>query len=434
MIQNAGTQQNITPKKVCLVVQRYGSEVVGGAEKLAKDMAEAMHQRLGWEVDVFTTTALDYISWKPVFPDGVHEVNGIKVHRYSVLFSRILKIFNVYHHAVCKLLQMRDRFPRYRKLFSLLLYLAEPLWYLLQGPTSPKMKSALKEFVATQKVDFLFLVTYLYNPTLYGAAIKGVPKLLVSNFHDEPASRFFTTRRLLEKSDRILANTEKERELIQQIVPQCKTPIDVVGVGIDEINRSQIADSEWEAAKNHGDYVLYLGRIDEQKGCVRLMDLFAEFSKSYSGKPLKLLLAGAKEPAIQILNHPDIVYLGFITEQHKKALILNAKCIVNLSRYESFSFLVLEALMVEVPCIINSACAVLHEYTKHAPICTGLSNDRDFTVLLEQAILWGALNNSDHEVIQKKFVTSRDWVRKHYSWDSVMGRLVESCEHLRKLN
>ncbi len=52
--------------KVAFVVQRYGLEISGGAELHCRWVAEHMNKH--WEVEVLTTKALDYITWKNHFP------------------------------------------------------------------------------------------------------------------------------------------------------------------------------------------------------------------------------------------------------------------------------------------------------------------------------------------------------------------------------
>jgi hypothetical protein len=47
--------------KVALVVQRYGPEVHGGAETLARRMAELLAEHV--ELEVLTTCAIDYLTW-----------------------------------------------------------------------------------------------------------------------------------------------------------------------------------------------------------------------------------------------------------------------------------------------------------------------------------------------------------------------------------
>jgi hypothetical protein len=59
----------VTPK-VAFVTPRYGPEVMGGAETAARQLAEHLTAECQWSVEVFTTGALDHITWDDVLPPG----------------------------------------------------------------------------------------------------------------------------------------------------------------------------------------------------------------------------------------------------------------------------------------------------------------------------------------------------------------------------
>ena len=68
--------------RLSFVVQRYGSEVAGGAEALCRSTARALAER-GDEVEVLTTTARDYLTWEPHYPQGTERDGAVVVRRFT---------------------------------------------------------------------------------------------------------------------------------------------------------------------------------------------------------------------------------------------------------------------------------------------------------------------------------------------------------------
>ena len=110
--------------KVAFVVQRYGPEILGGAEYLCRLTAERMAQR--HEVEVLTTCARDYITWKNEYPEGSDRIRGVTVRRFSSTETRDIQRFNeysdwIYHHPHTPDDEMR--------------------WLRMQGPWCPALLS-----------------------------------------------------------------------------------------------------------------------------------------------------------------------------------------------------------------------------------------------------------------------------------------------------
>src|SRR5438876_8876103 len=88
--------------KLALVVQRYGTEVLGGSEHLCRLVAERLAAQ--HEVEVLTTCARDYVTWKNEYQEGTDRVRGVTVRRFANAQTRDLTAFNeysdwIYHHA-----------------------------------------------------------------------------------------------------------------------------------------------------------------------------------------------------------------------------------------------------------------------------------------------------------------------------------------------
>jgi hypothetical protein len=69
-------------RRLAFVVPRYGPEIVGGAETLARGFAERLADRV--EVEVLTTCARDHHTWQNVLPCGAERQNGVTVRRFAV--------------------------------------------------------------------------------------------------------------------------------------------------------------------------------------------------------------------------------------------------------------------------------------------------------------------------------------------------------------
>ena len=72
--------------KLAVIVQRYGAELNGGAELHARYVAEHLAQHA--EVEVLTTCATDYITWRNELDPGPDVVNDVPVRRFPVSRER----------------------------------------------------------------------------------------------------------------------------------------------------------------------------------------------------------------------------------------------------------------------------------------------------------------------------------------------------------
>jgi hypothetical protein len=77
-------------RPVAIVVQRYGADLVGGSEALAREYAERLLGR-GFTVTVYTTTARDYVTWRSEYSAGESTERGVSVRRFVPAHERDLK-------------------------------------------------------------------------------------------------------------------------------------------------------------------------------------------------------------------------------------------------------------------------------------------------------------------------------------------------------
>ena len=154
--------------KIAFVIQRYGTEVLGGSEHLCRLVAERLTAH--HDVDVLTTCARDYVTWKNEYPEGADRVRGVTVRRFANARTRDLAAFNKYSEWIYNNPHSRAD---------------EMEWLKQQGPWSPALVDYLRRH--HQQYDVLVFFTYLYAPTVLGLEIAPARSVLVSTAHDEPA-------------------------------------------------------------------------------------------------------------------------------------------------------------------------------------------------------------------------------------------------------
>src|SRR5262249_26241259 len=133
---------------------------------------------------------------------------------------------------------------------------------------------------------------------------------------------------------------------------QTLAPSAVIGIGLDPLRQRPPRT----IASVSQPYVLYLGRIDPNKGCETLLRYFLKRQETVGGR-VQLVMAGPAN--MPIPDHPSIVCLGYIEEEARDTLLANAAALIVPSPYESLSIVLLEAWNHGVAALVNGRCSVL---------------------------------------------------------------------------
>lgn len=322
--------------KLAIVVQRYGNDVAGGAELHARHVAEHLSKYA--EVEVLTTCARDYVTWQNELPPGRDQVNGLPVRRFPVRYPRSL--------------------PRFGRLSGIVFQQTHSLgdelkWLDAEGPTSPALVNHIR--ANRSAFDFFLFWSFRYYQAYHGARAVPAKALLVPTAEREPAIGVSLFKPLLAGVRGLVYLTPEERDLVAAAAGNEVVPSIVAGSG-SEIPARVEPDRFRQKYGIRGPFAIYVGRIDQNKGCDELFRFYERYLKRES-QPMPLVLCG--NSILPIPQDPRIRHLGFVSEQDKFDAIAASSLLVMPSYYESLSIVALEAWALGVPVLANARCDVL---------------------------------------------------------------------------
>ena len=131
--------------RIAFIVQRYGAEILGGSEYHCRLIAERMAER--HDVEVLTTCARDYITWKNEYPEGDDRARGVTIRRFR-------ERRGPRHPVLQSVLRLDLQLPAHED--------DEMEWLRRQGPWCPALVDYLEQ--NHRAYDVLIFFTYLYAP------------------------------------------------------------------------------------------------------------------------------------------------------------------------------------------------------------------------------------------------------------------------------
>ncbi len=399
------------PLRLAFVVQRYGADVNGGAEQLCRTLVRRLVRRpeVG-SLAVFTTCARDHLTWANHYAPGVTDDDGVRLERFAV---------------------QGRRWPRLQKyifdaMTGLKLPALEPLWLRAQGPFAPGLLARIAE--AREAFDAFVFVTYLYHPTVRGLPLVRERAVLLSTAHDEPAIGAPGFASLFAAPRAIACLTPEEREFLIARFGLAPERLVVVGSGLDAPPAAAAIDAAADVVPARS-YVLYVGRIESEKGVPELIEGFRAFKaahadatfraddgRAFRGEDLALVLAG--RPGMPLPSTPDVIAPGFVSDAAKHALLRGALAVVAPSRYESLSLALLEAWQHGRPALANARCSVTAGQMARAGGGAAYEGADGFAAALATTL-------RDPVGRAVRGAAGRAWAESEVSWPAVEARWLE---------
>jgi glycosyltransferase involved in cell wall biosynthesis len=382
---------------LAFVCPRYGTEVLGGAETVVREMAERLHQR-GLAVEVLTTCAVDHYTWENAYPQGMAYVNGVPVHRFRI---------------------ERGNERRQKAIGNLIgkgapISLEEQETWLNEGFRS----AGLFHFLTANhgRYHTIMLTPYMFWTTYACAQIAPHKNVLRPCLHDEVFARLDIYKSIFRDARGITFNSQPEAELARELF-ELPGRSEIVGEGLP-VPTDVDGDRFRRKYGLEMDFLLYVGRREWGKNVDQLAEYFARYINRTSRDDLRLVLVGRGEVRIPKEVRHLVVDLGFLDETDKHDAFAAATVVCQPSLWESFSRLLMEAWLGRTPVLAYGGCAVTAYHVRGAEGGLLYEDATEFevalSVLLEQPELRARMGAS-----------GREYVLARYRWDDVIDHLVK---------
>jgi glycosyltransferase involved in cell wall biosynthesis len=216
-------------------------------------------------------------------------------------------------------------------------------------------------------------------------------------------------------------NSPEERAMIQAVSGNHEVPGVVVGIGSDV--PKDVQPARFRQKHNiRGPFAVYVGRIDENKGCNELFEYFQGYVADPSST-LSLVLIG--NSLLPIPSHPRIRHLGFLPDTDKFDAVAAADLLIMPSYFESLSMVALEAWALGRPVLANGKCDVLkgqclrsnaglyyETYSEFAETLRSIEHNRWLNGMLGR--------------------NGRQFYRDQYDWPVIERKYLDMFERLKK--
>jgi glycosyltransferase involved in cell wall biosynthesis len=377
--------------KLACVVHRFGADIAGGSEGHCRLIAEHLAAR--HDVTIITTCAHDHITWKDHYPPGASETGPLRVLRFPVVRERNLHRFMDISDVV-----FGDRAtPK-----------EQEQWFRENGPDAPQLLDHLRQH--GREYDRVLFWSYRYYDAYFGVPIVADRAVLVPTAEEDPLIHVDALGPLFAQPAGFLYLTPEEAELVGARAPAGK-PSAVIGCGLDPAPAS-VDLSRLDALGLVDPFVLYLGRIDPNKGCEALIRHFLRYVEN--GRRVQLVMAGPAN--MPIPDHPLIRPLGFVDEGMRDALLARAQVLMMPSPFESLSMVLLEAWNRGLPALVNVRCRVLRGQVLRADGGLYYGNGVEFDAALDYLL--------DHpDEARVLGAQGRAYVDREYRWPTVLARI-----------
>jgi glycosyltransferase involved in cell wall biosynthesis len=377
--------------KIAFAVLRYGDNILGGAEYLARLVAEHLAQSGLAEIDVLTTAASLHYAPSNNLPTGISWLNGVRILRFPIDLTA----------------------------FDMQVY-QQLMWYQYYEPHGIPLErqndwarnmtfsAAMCAYLDAYQAEYDAIIIVPYINSLHAAMVAPHKTYIWPCMHDEPPAYAVPVMRMLNAARGVIFNSEPELAVARRLGLH-NSNVGVVALGIDPLDGSRARF--YAQTPLAPPFIVYAGRLEDSKNIAELYAFFEEYKRQFPGDLcLRLLGKGPEQPPAR----PDIIAEGYVPSQRKADVFASAVAVVAPSIAESLSLTLLEAWTLATPSIVNGRCEVMRYQVERCQGGLHYSSQSEFN----HAINTYACNE---ETRRQAGAAGRDFVRRRYNWQRVLS-------------
>ena len=392
--------------KLAFVVQRYGADFVGGAEKYVRSMATGL-AAMGHDITVITSRATSYADWADIYPAGTQTDDGVTVHRVGVRAPRDNDRFIPLHLRAVDAPDV-PLWPW-----------AQERWAQTMGPELESVEPLLAETAAA--ADVTIVVGYHYSQSLWLTRVAAAygPTMVIPTAHPEGAFHVGRVRQMFEHADRIVCLAPEEADLIAAVHGRIDRT-SVVPCPVDDITRpdpSTIRAALRPLGLSQDRYAIVVGRVDPAKGSDDVIRFTAFYRRSIDSAFQLVVVGPGGEDQAPV---EGVVATGFVSEETKTALVAGAGVMVQPSYMESFSLALMEGWLLQRPALIQRRSRVLAGHAKRSGGGISYADYLDFEAGLVTLHDYPDLGRAMGE-------RGREYCLREFAWDRVARQFLEAA-------
>ncbi len=365
---------------------------MGGAELLARGLAREALNR-GWEVEVWTTCAVDYTTWDNELPPGTFVEDGVPVRRFPVDEWHAKE-----HHT------LNQRLLQGNNLDTSFQY-----DWVSSGPHS----TVLNHHVIQNAGHFDAIITmpYLNSVPFDAAWLAGENVVLVPCLHDELSAYMEPFRLLMESVSGVIFISPEEADFALYELGLSIESHAIIGSGVEFVEPGDTYHVDGAP------YLLYVGRLDQGKNVLLLYDFICRYAEE--GGDLKLVVAG--EGPQKPPERPEFVYLGPVSDEEKNRLYRSSLALCQPSSNESFSLVIMESWLARRPVLVWAGCNVTRRHVQRSKGGLWFDNYHEFIGSVE----W--LREHD-EAAGRMGNNGYRYVKDNFTWQQIFDRFAKTLE------